>query len=260
MDRPGSIFSLLIISCICALLGACAATSPGTRVTEPVVMTTENTPWPDEYIDAIRDAINPEPEEIAHDLIRITDDYPGLYWRRFDDGDRVLMVSLVSNTSYYQDYLGRDYDTGAHNIWVSAVPELALRCQSFASEGMNTRLRQVMGLTPDAKLAAFVEFWVPAGSLFRPTPDNEITDSTAGLNLPQDVEPWYRDWFNELRSHQYFHSSRPDNAAYPWTQLGYTYDWGPSDRRGISEFVIKMHATVTVESITSIDDYCGAGE
>jgi len=258
MDKPCSKFALLTTVFNCFLLGACAVTGPAIRVTHPLVVTAENAPWPDDYMNAIVDAINPEPDEIAYDLVRIARDYPGLYWRGFADGDRVLMVSLVSNTGYYEDYLGKDYDTGTHYIWVSAVPELASRCQTFSSEGMDTRLRQVMGLTPDAKVAAFVEFWVHPDSLFRPAPDNEITDSTAGLDLPHGVDAWYRQWFNELRSHQYFHSFKPVNAAYPWTQLGYTYDWGSSERRGVSEFVIKAHSTVTIESIVSVADYCDA--
>ena len=53
---------------------------------------------------------------------------------------------------------------------------------------------------------------------------------------------------------------------YPWTQLGYTYDWGvpedletDSDRPanvGLSEFVIRQGAPILVHSIQSVEDYC----
>ena len=87
--------------------------------------------------------------------------------------------------------------------------------------------------------------------------DNEITDTTAGLNLPDDTEPWYRDWFNTLRAQQYFQSEKPKHNAYPWTQLGYTYDWGnPVSEQGVSEFVIKANTQVIINAIFTIDAYC----
>ena len=243
----------------CALLlTGCVSTNPLTRVTDANYPGEEKAPWPEEYSQAISDALNPEADEIPNDLVRITRDNRKLTWRQFDDGDRVLMVSLVGDTRYYQDYVGRNYDTGSHYIWVSAVPELQLRCQNYHTDDLYLRLRQVMGLTPDTRLEAFLLFWVEPDSLFRPAPDNEITDATTGLDIPADTEDWYRKWFNELRSHQYFQSARPNNDAYPWTQLGYTYDWGP-EHRGVSEFVIRTHSSVKIESITPIEEYCKPG-
>lgn len=125
------------------------------------------------------------------------------------------------------------------------------------ANNMALKVKLSLGLPPDATLDAFVSFWVPPSSLFRPAPDNEITDSTAGLDIPHDVEEWYRRWFNELRSHQYFQSANPDNDAYPWTQLGYTYDWA-EDGRGVSEFVIRTGGEVVVESITPMEEYCAS--
>jgi hypothetical protein len=119
------------------------------------------------------------------------------------------------------------------------------------------RLRQILGLTPTSTVTAFVEFWVTPAQIFRPAPDNEVTDTTAGLTMPADTEPWYRLWFNTTRAAQYFQSAEPKHDAYPWTQLGYTYDWGnPGRPRGVSEFVIKNNSTITVNAITAIAAYC----
>ena len=119
------------------------------------------------------------------------------------------------------------------------------------------RLRQILGLTPTATVTAFVELWVAPAQMFRPAADNEVTDSTAGLTMPADTEPWYRLWFNTTRAAQYFQSQLPRHDAYPWTQLGYTYDWGnPGHPQGLSEFVIKKNSTVAINAIATYAAYC----
>ena len=47
------------------------------------------------------------------------------------------------------------------------------------------------------------------------------------------------------------------DEVYPWTRLGYAYDWGnPQSEVGLSEFVIKKGALVQIHAVTFIDDYC----
>ena len=224
------------------LLGSCASIS-----------------WPRAYNDAIRDAINPEPDEIVYNLTSIVQSNAELAWRDFDGIPHVLMVSLVRNTSYYENSVGKQYNTKEYYTWITAVPEIRKICsqQGFAGDDLTMRLRQLLGLPPNSKNVAFVEFWVNPKDVFRPSPDNEIVDTTAGLNLAANTEPWYRKWFNELRANQYCQSENPKQDAYPWTQLGYTYDWGNSDsEQGVSEFVIKKGAEVIVNAIYLIDAYC----
>jgi hypothetical protein len=235
----------------CAGHGARAAATPAAPVA-----------WPQAYQDAIKDAQDPEPAKIATNLVAIVRTNPSLVWKDTAEGARVLMVSLVSNTSYYQGSIGRPYDTGTHDIWVTASPELQTRCWApgFSRGSLPMRLRQVLGLTPDAAVAGFVEFWILPAQMFRPAPDNEVTDATAGLEFPAGTESWYRRWFNDLRAHQYFESQQPLNHAYPWTQLGYTYDWGDAaHHQGVSEFVVKTHSSVLVNAIIPVGDYCREG-
>lgn len=43
---------------------------------------------------------------------------------------------------------------------------------------------------------------------------------------------------------------------YPWTRLGYTYDWGNAKSRvGLSEFVIRKGARLTVHSVSTTEGY-----
>ncbi len=248
----GALFVVLLSSCA----GTPKSDVPRMQVpppSEPVTLEL------DIYRKAINDALNPEPSEVVDNLTPIKQSNTAIVWRNFDDGPRVLMVSLVGDTSFYTDEVGKSYNPGDYYIWVTAVPELRELCREpgFGGNDISLRLRQLLGLTPTTKVVAFVEFWVAPTQLFRPTADNEITDTTAGLNLPDDTEPWYREWFNTLRAHQYFQSEKPKHNAYPWTQLGYTYDWGkPNSPQGLSEFVIKANEEVIINAIFTIDAYC----
>jgi hypothetical protein len=43
---------------------------------------------------------------------------------------------------------------------------------------------------------------------------------------------------------------------YPWTRLGYTYDWGSSITEiGLSEFVIKKNSQIIVHEVYDNESY-----
>ena len=184
------------------------------------------------------------------------------------DKTHVLVVTLTGKTNYLKIDPAVAITTD-DDIWVTASPQLQDLCQSpdFANPthgDLNMRLRQILGLTPTARVINFVEFRVKPSDIFRPAPDNEITDTTAGLCLPESTTVDYREWFNTLRSHQYYQCNAPysqeptSNNAYPWTQLGYTYDWGNNDfpHQGLSEFVIRKGSEVYINSVVSTEAYC----
>jgi hypothetical protein len=114
----------------------------------------------------------------------------------------------------------------------------------------------LLGVPPNNGKTTFVEFWASPEDLFRPSPDPEITDQEAGLDFPQSaeyvtVDSNYIQWFNNLRNSSY------GANGYPWTRLGYTYDWGnPFTRVGASEFVIRSGATVGVYLTATTEEYC----
>ena len=60
----------------------------------------------------------------------------------------------------------------------------------------------------------------------------------------------YKAWFDSNIILSYF------DSAYPWTRLGYTYDWaaGGSDY-GLSEFLVRKDAVAQVEFTMSTDDF-----
>lgn len=120
------------------------------------------------------------------------------------------------------------------------------------------RITQLLGLPPETAIAGdpdeyeyMLEMWVSPQDLFRPCPDPEIWDSvcetelaanptvmsgkirvTAGPNYGMFMN--YPEWFNNQTRYSYTINSAP----YPWTRLGYTYDWGSRNTVGLSEFIV----------------------
>jgi hypothetical protein len=43
---------------------------------------------------------------------------------------------------------------------------------------------------------------------------------------------------------------------YPWTGLGYTYDWGSSNNVGLSEFIVDTGVQVVVRRKLTVEEYC----
>jgi hypothetical protein len=216
------------------------------------------------YQAAIIDAETAEPHEISTNLTAIVPHNDALVWEGEAGESRVLMVTWTSWTGYDDlvgktilvDRLMKAVET-SRDTWVTAAPELQAFCakQPLDSASMTLRVEQVMGLPPHNGKTRFVAFWVDPGDLFRPSPDPEITDQEAELDFPASsrfvtISPEHIAWYNALRAGSY------GTDGYPWTRLGYTYDWGnPICKRGLSEFVIRAGASVEVQSVTLNDDF-----
>jgi len=54
-------------------------------------------------------------------------------------------------------------------------------------------------------------------------------------------------------------SYTPGKTQYPWTALGYTYDWGSRDFAGPSEYLGASEAPARIHSVTPTAKYCGIG-
>ena len=218
----------------------------------PIPSPTSETALQTAYQNAIADAKDTSAWEVSHDLIAITPENTSLVR---DDQDRVLML-------VYTDYSGYDGREGEQmiigvNLWLSVVPEVHDRvAESTASRfDLSIRLDEVLGLPPHYKSNRLVEMWVNPSDLFRPTPDPEITDRTAGLLSDAFFlqEDWFRTWYTSTYLSDYGPST---TSAFPWTRLGYTYDWGsPCNEYGVSEFVLKKGAVVQIDSVQTAEEY-----
>ena len=170
---------------------------------------------------------------------------------------RVLTVTWTSWAGY--DGLVGQNTALAREVWVTAVPELqdamALDALTLKSRDRKLRLEQMLGLPPGGTKDRFVELWASPDDLFRPSADPEISDCVAELTFPTSpdyvtVSDTHRAWYASLVATSYL------EGGYPWTRLGYTYDWNPdTDEVGLSEFVIRAGADVGVASVTPTEQY-----
>lgn len=239
-----SVYSILIL--LVLLFGACRTLKP------------EASPDNDEvlYMQAVRDAIYPESNEIYDKLVPVTRQNNNLIWKNINGEDYVLVVSWKQNITYYKTYLDSVfYNTGPYNIWVTTAPELKLRLAEEKPTDMNRRLIQLFGLPPNGSYSYFVEFWVKPSDLFRPCPDKEITDEKCETCFPNETDSTHVAWINENRISRYYQCELYNQ--YPWTQLGYTYDWNPENKShiGLSEFVIGKNCKIKVNRIYTTEEY-----
>ncbi|HEY3277533.1 MAG TPA: hypothetical protein VGJ94_13010 [Syntrophorhabdaceae bacterium] len=175
--------------------------------------------------------------------------------------------------------------------WVTIVPELF---DFFKTTPFSTlRIEQLLGLPPNYGNNYIVEYWANPSDLFRPAPDPQITYQEGSITFPwesshflslntsNDYKVWddycvsssdpactcaagsqymdYKCWFQNRREWVYAYSL--SSAPYPWTGLGYTYDWGNRQTPvGLSEFVLNKAPvyspfTVTIQSVSLASAY-----
>lgn len=203
------------------------------------------------YSEAIRDASLAEEAEINPDLWAISPENPDIIWQNQEVKDKVLLVTWTSWDGY-DDREGSEMEL-SRDVWTTAVPQVRNFCRNLDLDprSKSLRLEQFLGLPPHNRKTKFVEMWVKPSDLFRPCPDAEIDDKQCELDFRDPIEPQHQDWILNLQSSSY------GDGGYPWTRLGYTYDWGSLETEvGSSEFVIKSGATVEIEFVTTTEDYC----
>jgi len=241
-----SLKNIILLLVILQVLSACSHLSP-----QPVM---PQAMLEHAYSNAIEDAKVAQQNEIYKNLVAIVPSNDSLRWEK-KTGD-VLVVTWTSWNGY-DDHIGKSVEL-SRPVWVTVVPEIQTFCrrQAVLAAHIPLRLEQLLGLPPGNGKTKFVEMWVSPKDLFRPSPDPEISDHEAELDFPESsryvtVSQSHRKWINDLIQTSY----GPD--GYPWTRLGYTYDWGnPDNEIGLSEFVIRSGATVTVKTVTDTLGYC----
>ena len=194
-----------------------------------------------EYRAAVEDAREALPSEISKNLWAITPDNPDIIWEGAPGASRVLVVTWTG--TYYDESVGSDYQLTHGPLWVTPAEQLKQWFESRNLVPTVQRVEQLLGLPLESGSTRFVEIWVDPAQLFRPSADPEVSDSEAELQYPSgfgvSVSQPYKDWFEYTKANKY-----SDPYPYPWTRLGYTYDWGNQyDHVGLSEFVVAVKIT-----------------
>lgn len=217
---------------------------------------------PATYAASLQDAKVAEPSEIYDGLTAITPDNDNLTWQA--ETGRILMLTWTSWNGY-DPLVGQETQLG-RETWVTATPQLQTFCQRYEPTDampLTLRLEGLLGLPPNNGKTRMVTMWVDPADLFRPAPDGEIDDSVAELELPgpdhfasQQAYEFHRDWYNLQLSLQNYDDP---SKGYPWTRLGYTYDWAnPASEVGLSEFVVTAGSTVAIDQVYTTEEYCGS--
>jgi hypothetical protein len=186
---------------------------------------------------------------------------------------RIPYGETVTVTQWTRASTAASYQTGVpqtaqQDIWVTVEPHLRDFCRAFAKdhpgneELLAERLEQRLGLPPGYGDAVFQRIRLANPSprtIFRPC-SNPATDQALCEAGPPDEKksPDYALWFYRQYYSVY---GLPRPSLYPWTSLGYTFDWAPKPdgdfvRVGESEFVIPQGATFEVLGKVSTAEYC----
>ena len=153
------------------------------------------------------------------------------------------------------------------DTWVTVEPYLKEFCGKFLREHsgnreeLTERLEQRLGLPPAAgyTTVARIRLDQPAReSIFRPCSDPVVSEARCQAGPPSSTDTAYMAWFTG----QYYSAyGLPRPNLYPWTSLGYTFDWaqrpnGEFQRVGESEFVIPDGTPINVLALVSTAEYC----
>jgi hypothetical protein len=156
---------------------------------------------------------------------------------------------------------------GHGGIWITGVPEVQDICRTWTGD-VTMKMRQLLGLPPEAHVPYVLTLRVKAADIFRPSPHGIITTTMpctqlqgapipdgCGNLFPPDAMPEHYQW---IAQQSFELHELPE--GYPWTHLGYTYNWAPgaADRYGASEYVIRSGADAFVVANQTPEEYCAS--
>lgn len=193
---------------------------------------------------AMTDAVFSQDDEVK-ELVCLTQQDPQVIWD--EAGERVLLVTWHD----YEQPCEPGDPLPYRDIWATSLGELTdwyLENSSGVTD-WNLRLAQLLGMPDDGSCTRFSAFWISPSEVIRPA---YVTDVTAQMKngYSQITDPAYQTWFDDNILYSYFESE------YPWTRLGYTYDWSGGDSvYGLTEFLIADGSTAEIAFTYSTEDF-----
>jgi hypothetical protein len=177
----------------------------------------------------------------------------------FDPASETASVTTLTRTRYE-----RGATTLPEDVWVTGEGEVRSRCRRHKRLGMF--LRQLLGLHPTSPIRHFVTFSVTRADVFRPAVDPDPTTrwpcrdpraANCGQAFPAGTPVSHLIWMANEMATAWEVATPVARDGYPWTRLGYTYNWRQgADRYGASEYVVRAGATVEVAAVTPYRRYC----
>ena len=201
------------------------------------------------YNRSIKLAMTGDSTNMIDTLQALVTSNPNLQWKTVHGQQYVLMATF---TGYVKSFPpGDSVTTSWGETWLFIPAQMQYRLgRSFDAHSDTTlRISQMLGLPPVNSDKYIVQMWVPVSKLYRPAGSPNITTTTASPVLDTSATAAYKLWFNNYIIGSYY---QPYVTHYPWTRMGYTYDWYPKGNRvGCSEFVLPKGSGIWVEKATT---------
>lgn len=168
--------------------------------------------------------------------------------------DKVLMIAAHATPDLYENGVPVTLD---RDVRVFSDREF-LDWYKMNKKGVRNwplRLRQLLGLPREENITHFTTFWVKPQDMIRPAYKTDVTNSDMDCRFNEDDDSqldslgmWLRNWFDDTWAKSY-----KDEGGYPWTRMGYTYDWGAKgDKYGLSEFLVREESQVIVQTTKDV--------
>lgn len=195
------------------------------------------------YLKAVVDSKTIESEEILP-VVSISKNSDMVTWN--ETGDKVLLLTWHKYPNSYVDGTIANLKWG--EVWTFTDKEMK---KWVAENGTPStlRLEQLLGLPINKGYTHVTALWVNPADVLRPAYTYNASESVITDVFLTPPDEFFK-WFNNNITWSY------EDSAFPWTRLGYTYDWADNGAEyGLSEFIIKKGSDVEVAYTLSTEEF-----
>lgn len=215
----------------------------------------------------------PTTPKVVTDLVRLTRSDPRVRWKVIG-GHRYVLLAIVRRNPLSDVNPGQPFVLSGSK-WATVPRQLRNRCaradcRSMSAARLDLTIKQFLGLPPDADYSVVNTAWVRQRDIFRPCRRPDVRASSCPrrtlTQLPiidgvsvgtflkdQAAYAWRMPRRFDPTTAVSCASTWPEPRrcyGFPWTRLGYTYDWAPARNEvGLTEFVVAKGATVYLRRV-----------
>lgn len=201
-------------------------------------------------------------------VVKVGEDLP---LQPLPENSSVEVVSWVTDARTPCKEFPCDFEVTGSRLWVTLSNEVQRKCQTWGLQGdaLRVRLEQLLGLPPDTppqfRKTRFVRLQVPHTSIDRPClgVDASVNSAPRCTLRAKQGRTTELQLFVMTQMAYAFVASGPAGSGgpgYPFTRLGYTYDWSEDGRQhgnyGASEFVLAVGTKGRAVAKAETDEYC----
>lgn len=209
-----------------------------------------------DYQNAVIDAVIPDKNKVHSGLMQINgpENSTGQEWVTVDGRKMVLVTTLIKD-EFLKYWMNDEPFELKINSSVSIPSEWSRFKQDFVPLNDThdmIRMMQLLGLPQDEHHTVMIEYYANAEKIFRPCKNSQTTTDVCPLDYPTGTKKEYIEWFETYKDKSY-----KGTPAYPFTQMGYCYDWNRNskDHVGLSEFIVPKGTLIKVKNRMSYQEF-----